>query len=59
MATLLMEKHLIWAAYSFRGLVHYYHGATWWLADRHGAGEIARCPTSDLQATESGLKLWG
>ena len=46
-ATILMkEKHLIGVAYVFRGLVHYYHGVTWWRADRHGAGEVSESPTS-------------
>ena len=48
------EKHLIGEAYIFRGSVHYYHGATWWHAGRHGAGEVAGSPTSWL----AGHRKW-
>ena len=47
-ATLTNEKLLIGLAYIFRGLVYYLHGATWWCVGRHGAEEVAECPSSWL-----------
>lgn len=46
MATLISEKYLIGVACIFRCLVHCRHGATCWHTGRHGAGELAECPTS-------------
>lgn len=36
-----MEIHLIAVDYSFRGLVNYHHGVTWWLAGAQGGGKAA------------------
>ena len=47
MTTLIKEKHLIVVtSLQFRGLVYYHHGATWWCAGRHGAGDGAEIRTS-------------
>ena len=47
-------KALTGMAYIFKCLVHYHHGVTWWHAGRHGAGEVAKCPTSCL----AGSRKW-
>lgn len=39
------EKYLNGACLEFRGSALYHPGGMWWLADQHGAGEVAETST--------------
>lgn len=53
MAILKTDNYLIGVYYIFRGLVHFYNGATWWHVGRHSPGEevgVERKPYLDPES---------
>lgn len=46
MATLPKENIELGLGYSFRGLIYFHQGGTWWYVGRHGVGEGDKSSTS-------------